>query len=103
MEKRYSQISDSKMRKRSSTNSRNKRTNFIGDFEQAIDMRRPFKKIYKEFKWLNAFAIINYVAMQEILKDFENLFFMSPQCQVLKANLECIVNNTDIKHNHHLF
>lgn len=33
------------------------------DIHSVIDVTRPFIKIYKEFKLLNAFAIINEVAM----------------------------------------
>ena len=33
-------------------------------------------KLYKEVKWLNAFAIITDVAAQELMKDFDSLFFL---------------------------
>lgn len=60
-------------------------------------MREPFKKLYKEFKLLNAFAIINDVAIQELMKDFNSMFFLDKDCQMIKENLELMINETHLK------
>jgi hypothetical protein len=65
-------------------------------------MRRPFVKLYKEFKWLNAFAIITDVAAQELMKDFDSLFFLEKDSQILKENIEMLINETRMKKDHQL-
>lgn len=62
------------------------------DFDQATSMRRPFKQLYKECKWLNAYAIINDVAIQELMKDFESMFFLEKDCSILKENIKSLID-----------
>lgn len=53
-----------------------KKTSKVSDgLDQATSIRRPFIKLYQELKWLNAFAIINEVAVQEVLKDLDSVYF----------------------------
>ena len=40
------------------------------ELEFATNWRRVFYEIYQNVKWLNAYAMINHVAMQKILKKF---------------------------------
>lgn len=65
-------------------------------------MRRPFVKLYKELKWLNAFAIITDVAIQELMKDFDNLYFLEKDSQILKESIEILINETRMKKDHKL-
>ena len=82
---------------------KNRRTHVADDTAVATDIRRPFKRLYKEFKWLNAYAIINDVAVQEILKDLDTKFFVQQDCPLLRKNLESILSNSQLKHNHFIF
>ena len=45
------------------------------EFEFATNWRRVFMNIYQRLKWLNAFALINYIAMQKIIKKFVKTHF----------------------------
>ena len=45
------------------------------EIEFATNWVRAFQKIYTELKWLNAFAIINSIAVQKILKKFMKVHF----------------------------
>lgn len=45
------------------------------EFEFATNWRRVFMNIYQHLKWLNAYALINYIAMQKILKKFVKTHF----------------------------
>lgn len=38
------------------------------ELEFATNWRRVFTNIYQQLKWLNAYALINHIAMQKILK-----------------------------------
>ena len=38
--------------------------------EHATNWFRPFQTVYREIKWLNAYAIINEIAANKILKKF---------------------------------
>lgn len=46
---------------------------------------------------MNAFAIINDVAIQELLKDFNSTFFLEKESQIIKHNIEQIINETHFK------
>lgn len=70
------------------------------DMDEATSIRRPFVKLYKEFKWLNAFAIINDVAIQETLKNFDQHYFISNKCSLLRHNLESIAHGTRMHKDH---
>ena len=45
------------------------------EFEFATNWRRVFMDIYQHLKWLNAYAEINYIAMQKIVKKFSKTHF----------------------------
>jgi hypothetical protein len=45
------------------------------ELEFATNWSRVFVNIYQHLKWLNAYAIINEVAIQKILKKFRKEFF----------------------------
>ena len=40
------------------------------ELEFATNWRRVFSNIYQDLKWLNAYALINHIALQKILKKF---------------------------------
>lgn len=40
------------------------------ELREATNWKRAFEKIYTQIKWLNAYAIINQIAAQKILKKF---------------------------------
>lgn len=69
----------------------------VDDMAQTTSIKRPFQKLYKEFKLLNAFAIINDVAIQELLKDFDKTFFLSEDCQILRHNIDLMINEMHFK------
>jgi len=45
------------------------------ELEFATNWSRVFVNIYQHLKWLNAYAIINEVAIQKIVKKFKKEFF----------------------------
>ena len=52
----------------------------------ATNWKRAFEKVYTQIKWLNAYAIINNIAAQKILKKFtKNTFNMKDN--ILDKNL----------------
>ena len=58
------------------------------EFEYATNWMRVFVTLYQNLKWLNAYAEINELAMQKIVKKFKKEMFMSKKADVLVDDLK---------------
>ena len=70
----------------------------------ATSKSRAFQRIYDEAKWLNAFAIINYVAAQKIVKKLtKKMTQIGYEQNIISHNLEQILSMTEFKKNRFIF
>ena len=70
----------------------------------ATSKSRAFQRIYDEAKWLNAFAIINYVAAQKIIKKLtKKMTQIGYEQNIISHNLEQILSMTEFKKNRFIF
>ena len=46
------------------------------ELEYAINWQRAFNQIYRDIKWCNAYACLNELACQKVLKEFMDSHFM---------------------------
>ena len=53
------------------------------EFEYATNWMRVFINLYRNLKWLNAYAEINQQALKTLTKDFSQTFFKNKQGQTL--------------------
>ena len=67
------------------------------EFEFATNWRRVFMNIYQHLKWLNAFAEINYIAMQTIIKKFIKEHFEINDNMIDKGLLKYIESKDMLK------
>lgn len=89
-----------------SINERDKRLIKEGHQDSATSKFRPWIRIYQELNSLKAFAITNEMALENILKELDEKFFMSSHDKQLKvqgptnllaANIKEIFDQTTLK------
>ena len=67
--------------------------------EYAVNWQRAFISIYQNLKWLNAYAIINRIAMTKIIKKFMKTHFeikdnvINNKLLILIDEKKCFTNN----------
>ena len=67
------------------------------ELEFATNWRRGFLDLYKHFKWLNAYALINELAMQKILKKFMKNYFENKD-NIIDKNLTQLIKSKRLSH-----
>lgn len=71
--------------------------NVKDELELATNWTRVFNNVYQNLKWLNAYATINQIAMQKILKKFVKEHFQLKD-NVIDKNLLAFINQKDFAH-----
>jgi hypothetical protein len=67
------------------------------ELEFATNWRRSFTQIYQHLKWLNAFALINEIAMQKIIKKFMKVHFELSD-NVIDKKLRAYIESKNFSH-----
>ena len=62
------------------------------EFEYATNWMRVFINLYRNLKWLNAYAEINQQALKTLTKDFSQTFFKNKQGQTLSEDLLAFID-----------
>lgn len=75
--------------------------NVKDELELATNWTRVFMNVYQNLKWLNAYATINQIAMQKILKKFVKEHFQLKD-NVIDKNLLAFINQKDFAHRNQL-
>ena len=57
------------------------------EFEYATNWVRAYQRLYRELKWLNAYAVINEIAALRIMKKFIKYSFKQPD-NIVDKNIQ---------------
>lgn len=63
----------------------------MDELEFATNWKRAYVKLYREIKWLNAYAIINEIASQKILKKYKKVYFEMKD-NIIDKNLQVMLS-----------